>query len=184
MEEMWANLEHCVGYKVPASLKYMLWKCGYDCEISVKQISEKRIEELEKFIQKNRNEILSNEGLGDDMCIYKKQRIFEFLPGHKTILLDLPESIKKMQSENTLENTFFHDDATDDVNKYSVILSALIKSANRNQNKPKNAFHYDDTIRYFSTYIFLMCGRTCYETLTKNLPIPSTKTVCKNIFSY
>lgn len=59
------------------------------------------------------------------------------------------------------------------------MLSKLIESANTNRNKSKNAYQYDDIVKNFATYIFLLCGRTCYETLNKNLPIPSTKTICR-----
>lgn len=67
-------------------------------------------------------------------------------------------------------------------NDYSVILSKLIESANKNKNISKHAYQYDEIVKNFSTYIFLLCGRTCYETLNKNLPIPSTKTICKYYF--
>lgn len=70
----------------------------------------------------------------------------------------------------------------DEQTEYSVILSQLIKTAERNKNKSKHANYYSDTIKYFSTYIFLLCGRTCYETLCRNLPIPSTKTICECIY--
>lgn len=186
---IWVNLERCMECKVPMSLKYILWKSGYDTIISVKQMNEKRIEELESFIQKKRSEILldttlnENYDMSGDMCVYQKQTTFQFLPGHKKILFDLPEQIQKMQSELALQSTSNHDYALNNANEYSIILSELINSAKRNKNKSKHAFHYDDTIKFFSTYIFLLCGRTCYETLTKNLPIPSTKTVCKYICS-
>lgn len=182
----WKNLENCMGFEVPISLKYILLKCGYDSIISIRQICEERIEELQNFIEKNKNEILFNEkyNMLDDINTYQTQRKFEFLPGHKNILLDLPKHIQMMQSKNALESALFQNVACDNEDEYSLILRELIKSAKRNQNKSKHAFNYNDTIKYFSTYIFLLCGRTCYETLCKNLPIPSTKTVCKNIFTF
>lgn len=60
----------------------------------------------------------------------------------------------------------------------------MIDVLKRNQGKSKNARQYNDAIRLFSTYIFLLCGRTCYETLSKSLPMPSTKTICKILFDY
>lgn len=182
----WKNLENCMGFEVPISLKYILLKCGYDSIISIRQICEERIEELQNFIEKNKNEILFNEkyNMLDDINTYQTQRKFEFLPGHKNILLDLPKHIQMMQSKNALESALFQNVACDNEDEYSLILRELIKSAKRNQNKSKHVFNYNDTIKYFSTYIFLLCGRTCYETLCKNLPIPSTKTVCKNIFTF
>lgn len=181
----WKNLENCMGFEVPISLKYILLKCGYDSIISIRQICEERIEELQNFIERNKNEILFNEkcNMLDDISAYQNQKTFKFLPGHKNILLDLPKHIQMTQSKNALESVLLQDVACDDEDEYSLILRELIKSAKRNQNKSKHAFNYNNTIKYFSTYIFLLCGRTCYETLCKNLPIPSTKTVCKNIFA-
>lgn len=59
------------------------------------------------------------------------------------------------------------------------ILNKLIKTAEFNELKDKNHATYSDEIRYFATYIFLLCGRSCYEMLRSNLPIPSVKTICK-----
>lgn len=94
-----------------------------------------------------------------------------------------------MQSENTLlpngsTNMITNTDSNNDevIEQYSVILTELIKTANKNKNRSKNGYQYEDIVKYFSTYIFLLCGRTCYETLNKNLPMPSTKTICKYIF--
>lgn len=80
--------------------------------------------------------------------------------------------------------TFSQTDVTDsnielDTGKFSVILTELLRTAEQNFKKSKHANQYNDIIKYFSTYIFLLCGRTCYETLHKNLPIPSTKTIRK-----
>lgn len=173
---MWLYLESRMGYEVPTSLKYVLWKSGYDSVISLKQLSEIAIEELEEFIEKNKNDLLQNNYL--DNYVFANQQ-FAFVPGHKNILLNLPVRIQEIQSQNSLVNTSTQDNANESSNAYSVILNELINTAKRNHNKSKHAFQYDDTIKYFATYIFLLCGRTCYETLNKNLPIPSTKTVCK-----
>lgn len=177
MEQMWVFLENHMGYEVPTSLKYVLWKSGYDSIISLKQLSEKTIEELEEFIEKNKNELLQN----DHYNYVSANQKFAFVPGHKRILINLPMLIQEIQSKNALVNTLTHtqDNANESRNVYSVILNELINTATRNHNKSKHAFHYDDIIKYFATYIFLLCGRTCYETLNKNLPIPSTKTICK-----
>lgn len=192
MEEMWSDLENYNHIEVPMCLKVLLWKSGYDTMLSLKYICEESITEIEKLIQKHKNKILFDDNnMHDYLYHYKRQDKFAFLPGHRSILLDLPQSIKKMQLENTLygdgsinimTNTSM-ESSKDKTSEYSVILNELINTAKRNQNKPKNAYQYDDLIKHFSTYIFLLCGRTCYETLNKNLPIPSTKTICK-LFVY
>lgn len=186
MDKIWSDFENYNQCEVPMCLKVLLWKCGYDTILSLKYMCEEKVVEMENHIQKYREKIL----IDSDECLsgYKYQEIFHFLPGHRNILLDLPQSIRKMQEEYTLQ-----DDGSSSMEstresiancsqmttEYSVILNALINTANMNKNKSKNAYQYADTIKYFSTYVFLLCGRTCYETLNKNLPIPSTKTIRK-----
>lgn len=184
----WANLEQYIGFEVPICLKILLWKSGFDSMFSVKQISEKSLDDIEQYIQMNRKkiflEIFPLLDTNADIHEYDQQPVFKFLPGHRCILLDLPQSIKNMQADSSIFanrsiNTVPKIECDSFIPEYSVILSALIKTAKKNHNMPKNHNQYDDIIRYFSTYIFLLCGRTCYETLNKNLPMPSTKTICE-----
>lgn len=186
----WFGLEKFVGHKVPLFLKLILWKCGYDNIISLKYISMDSIEKLEKYIQDNNTklfpEILEKlvefHDCDDTITIYKEQSNFQFLPGHRSTLSSLPDIIKKKQTK--LLNFQSNENVTDDCDRmtleYSTIMKELIQSAKTNSNKSKHAYTYSDIIKYFSTYIFLLCGRTCYETLNRNLPIPSTKTICKD----
>lgn len=177
----WDKFEKFEGEKFPAFLKVLLWKCGYDCMISLKELSNAKITELEKYIQNNRNNIFSrdlldSDTLSDTMSEYRDQAIFEFLPGHRQILLSLRNRIENMQREHSQRVSTAE---TSEYFEYSVVLTELLKTAQGNANRSKHANQYNDVIKYFSTYIFLLCGRTCYETLNKNLPIPSTKTICK-----
>lgn len=192
----WADIENFVGENVPMFLKLILEKTGFDSLLSVKHISSESIAELEQYVDNQRNEIILEilshlEKCGHyDMSyeIYKEQTVFKFLPGHRTILLSLPDNIKSMQSNNLARpvSGLTHGNGSDESlsvsehpGQYSLILTELIKTARRNANKTKYAYQYNDIVKYFSTYVFLLCGRTCYETLNKNLPIPSTKTICK-----
>lgn len=191
------KLEQFIGDEIPKSLKILLQACGYDSLLSLKQISTDKIDELEEFIQIRWEKFVCKlDEMGQEMgneiddgsaAEYMKQECFVFLPGHRTILSSLPRQIKEMQSTHQS----FVNSGPDLVNKrsaiyeqpreqqveYSHILSQMIITANMNKNQPKQANRYPDDIKYFSTYIYLLCGRTCYETLTTNLPIPSTKTV-------
>lgn len=180
----WDQFEKFEGQKLPAFLKVMLWKCGYDSMISLKELSSVTISELEKYIQNNRNKmftyLLTDLSIdlfeSDSIKEYQGQAMFEFLPGHRHILLCLRNKIENMQQQvSTAKIAEYVETSVE----YSVILSELLETARMNAKKSKHANQYSDIIRYFSTYIFLLCGRTCYETLNKNLPIPSTKTICK-----
>lgn len=115
MEELrheWFELEQFVGYKVPMLLKLLLWKSGYDSILSMKQISMQNIGKLEEFIQKKRNQIFGQifaelnhiDEIDRSVDIYENQEVFELLPGHRTILLSLPNYIDRMQS-NAVKNS-------------------------------------------------------------------------------
>lgn len=94
MEKLWADLENFNRIEMPMCLKVLLSKCGYDTMLSLKYICEKSITEIEEHIQKYKNKILADENHMDE-CLYdyKQQDVFQFLPGHRNILLDLPQSI-------------------------------------------------------------------------------------------
>lgn len=186
----WAALENVFGQRVPMFLKLLLWKTGYDSLLSVKQISTDAVKELEEYIQRKKNQIfpeifaeLNNFGNDDhSLSGYNDQEVFEFLPGHRTILMSFRNNIENMQLQivdQLRDDATYGTDQSMDIGKYSVILRELIKTADHNWNKSKYANQYNDVVKYFSTYIFLLCGKVCYETLNKNLPIPSTKTICK-----
>ncbi|XP_055308257.1 uncharacterized protein LOC129572338 [Sitodiplosis mosellana] len=194
----WSNLENFVRHNVPMFLKLLLWQCGYDCMLSVKQITNETLDKLEKYIEKNKNKILCKviadldelKYCDDSLSAYKDQDVFEFLPGHRIILLGLRDNIEYMQSHALNDGLKGFDKLMtnagtnvvhEHTGEYSVILTELLKTAKNNSNKSKHAYQYNDIVRYFSTYIFLLCGRTCYETLSKNLPIPSTKTILRCI---
>lgn len=87
-----------------------------------------------------------------------------------TILKTLPETIKKTNS-NRQENL--------NLNHRSVVLNELLKCSDENAQKNKHWAQYNQIIKDFFTYIYLLGVKNCYETLKANLPIPSTKTICK-----
>lgn len=61
------------------------------------------------------------------------------------------------------------------------ILKELVRSARQNSNLPPTRYRYSEEIQWFSTYVFLLCGRSAYEFLSYNLPIPSVSTTRNHI---
>lgn len=162
----WRDIEKEIG-SIPPCLKVLLNATGYDSFASIIELSSEKICELEQYIT-------SNGIVGDLECChsqtYKNQKKFAFLPGHRTILKTLPETIKKINSDRQ-ENL--------NLNHRSVVLNELIKCSDENAQKNKNQAQYSQIIKDFFTYIYLLGGKNCYETLKANLPIPSTKTIRK-----
>lgn len=101
---------------------------------------------------------------------------FTFRPGHRTIILNIPAYLKDLVAKTStsvaeLCPTFQY---------LSAAMKSLLETAHSNTNKHPKANRYSEMIQHFSTYIFLMSGRSCYDTLCANLPIPKTETIGKN----
>lgn len=60
------------------------------------------------------------------------------------------------------------------------VLNLLVKTAKENKkSKQKEGYRYDETIKKFASYIFMLGGRLCYETLQTNIGLPSPSSVSR-----
>lgn len=158
---------------VPPCIKKILFESGYDSELCVKNLDEGKLIEVEKFIEDSRREILD-----EITCcfsdVYKKIKPFRFVPGHKILILELPNVIR--ENKETVE----HPSENQYLEYASTLLNELILASKQNFNKPATLHRYSDIIKYFSTYIYMLCGKNCYEILSHNLPIPKSSSICKS----
>lgn len=166
----WCEIE------LPVCLKKILSTSAYDCANSLRLLDAEKVAEIERYVSEFGRCVIDELNCCHSET-YKKQKIFKFLPGHRAILMSLPSCAQKnINNDQKLDQL---KEKNSDV--YSVFLTQLIETAQINAKKPKNKAIYSDIIRNFSTLIYLMSGRACYEVLHRNLPIPSTKTVCECI---
>lgn len=133
-------------------------------------LSESSILDIEEYITNSYKNIF-HEFTCRHTDIYKTQTHFKFLPGHRLLLLSLPNHAMKISPQ--IENRI----STTQNQSFSVVLNELIKTAELNSGREMHHVRYSDIVRYFSTVIFLLGGKNLYETLVKNLPIPSSKTI-------
>lgn len=169
----WCKLENVIGEPLPRCIKHILCSCAFDSLITIEHLNEEYVKLIEQHVSDNRNILYELEC--KHSCHYQSQSLFKFLPGHRILLIDLKKHVKKLR-EHTSQR--FNGSDTIDTH-FSAILTELLKTAELNADTDKNHAQYSDTIRYFFTYIYLQCGKSCYETLNRNLPIPSTKTIRK-----
>lgn len=164
--KFWNDFPGCV------CLKSILINFGFDSIPSLKGISDEKITELEKKVEKNRSII---EGIACEHAkSYNKSTKFEFLPGHRSLLLDWCQNDLHKVEEN---RTFTTENAA-----FSPLLREIINSALFNHNISKNGHRFSEAIMDFSIYLYVMAGKACYEMLCANLPLPKSGTVGK-IFS-
>lgn len=159
-------MEECFGESLPMCIKKLLAVSGYDTFGSLRNITEESLEEIENHINTNSRTTI------EALCCchseyYKSQEKFKFIPGHRCLIISLSKlNYSAYESHYMVQNS----------QKFSYFLKELINAATMIEEKCSK---YSDLIRWFATYIFLLCGRSCYEVLNHNLPLPSTRTVRK-----
>lgn len=155
-------------------------KCGYNTLASLQGIYSDSIARIENYINDYARDVV--QGLNCCYhCEYKGQETFKFLPGHYDFLLIWPMYINN-HSSRYAEESSEHCNLLQSINSHpgvSKIMKELIQTTLLNETVNKNNAQYSDIIRYFATYIFILCGRSCYEVLYKNLPLPSISTICE-----
>lgn len=152
-----------MGGEIPQCVLTILEVTGFDEKIALKTVN---VDEIQNFLQENwltfRNKFKGT--------AYANEETFKILPGHRHIISNLPNVIGDIGSD---------DSGAKDWSSFSVVLQSLIETAESNANKEPKQHRYNEIIRYFSTYLYLMSGKSCYETLSANLPIPKASTICK-----
>lgn len=167
--EFWEKVDKIIDEKFPDCLKVLLSSTGYDNGISLKYIDEEKVKNLEKFIANHRINVLNTL-----TCCYKEGTNFKFLPGHQCLILALAEILKSnppIADQNFDEDIFHSND----------LMSLLVKAAKNNFGKPNNQNQYDRDLFHFSVYLFLVGGKSCYQSLQANLPMPSVSSIYKHI---
>lgn len=106
------------------------------------------------------------------------KKTFKFLPGHRNLIMNVAKCVheeissKESKPENTMEHLLNQMEPP-----ISNVLKEFIQTALVNDGKSANLNRYSDIMQSFSTYIYLLCGRQCYEVLCNNLPMPAASTV-------
>lgn len=156
-------MKKIIGEEVPSDIAHILVESGFDTNLSLQNIVPETINDIEEYV--NENPTILKE------TSYQDVKIFKFNPGHKRFILNLPKKIS-VPLETTEKEEFIYSD-------FSFVLQNLIETAKQNSSRHPKGFRYSEVIRYFSTFIYLQCGKACYEALSANLPIPQANTICK-----
>lgn len=76
---------------IPACMKTILDACGYNSAWSFKSISEEKLTSIEEFIEKKHRKLV------DQFQEYEDITPFEFLPGHRDLILGIKDEVEKVQ---------------------------------------------------------------------------------------
>ena len=135
------DLSNVLNEKIPQDILKILIECGFDCEISLSSITCSTIDEIEQYVNDN-IEVLKN-------TQYEGVSRFKLKPSHKSFLLNLPNRLKETSFDKKGRSDFSH------------IMKVFIETAENNFGRHRNGFRYNETNRYFSIFIYLLCGKTC-----------------------
>lgn len=77
--------------KYPECVKCLLTAAGFDSQLSLKDITEAKLASAEQFLTKNRHLINDLECCYSEQ--YKEMADFQFLPGHKSLIMSIPSRL-------------------------------------------------------------------------------------------
>lgn len=158
-ENLWKNFEDFLGYQLPEQIKHSLNISAFNNELALSQLTFERVLEIEKYVSQNGSPN------------------FRFLPGHKSLLLGLPDKIDKY----SIWREKYRSTTTDILQSSNVsfIMKELVRTALSNSNVDPKRRRYSDAMKNFAIYLYMMCGKAAYEVLSNNFPFPQPSTVCK-----
>lgn len=162
MDHVNDNFSQILRKHLPEYLVQFLKICGYNSAFTIKSLNKDSLNEIEKFVSE-RSSLFNNVTLPNSYDLEN----FKFPPGHRLLLLNLPNFIK---DENTTKDIVLPN-----------LLDLFLKCAKQNFGKNSHQNRYHDTIKYFSIYVYLMAGKGCYETISSNLPMPQVTTISKHL---
>lgn len=93
-KDVWAKLEKLNGEKFPECVKFLLVKSAYNTFATLRQIDSDKLVKIETFLNTKKEYIADL-----DCCYhghYKSLDVFEFLPGHKDLILSISSQIKQL----------------------------------------------------------------------------------------
>lgn len=133
------TIEKYNSEKFPENIDLMLITSGFDCKAILNKIDANSLNTIEQFINTNRRkfeEILKN-------TKYETEIPFAFLPGHRALILGLPEILKsidaekqKSKSKKTVVQT---QSETNQDNNYDEVVTSVNSNAEGNYNSDEES---------------------------------------------
>lgn len=99
------------------------------------------------------------------------------------LLLQTNDKLKSELTNSIINNNKITSDSftLDTKNNLTTFMKDLLVMSHKNSTKKDKGKRYDENIKSFSSYIFVLAGRGLYECLRQNLSLPSVATVLNHI---
>lgn len=166
MGDFWDNFQIFLGIDIPDVIVKILKACGYDNPTQLTGINVQEICEMENFTRDRLSHLLK------ESSVYSESTSFSFLPGHKKLIMVLGEKVKKYKPPKNIEQAFNFSDASN-------IMKQLMKSMQENSHVAPTGRRYTEILKDFASYTYMIGGKSTYELLSANLPMPQVPSVCE-----
>lgn len=183
---MWQSIEKYLNQNIPQCIKEILSASGFNSEITIEDLKEQDLKMIEAFVNKNLRSTVQSLTCCQSQ-IYQSQKEFEFVPGHRKFILHLATQLRlKREQSVSINDLLASKDIPQQIREhpsFSCLLKEFVSNSMNNFNKAPSGRRYTDIVQAFSTYIYMICGRNCYEIISSNLPMPQASTICMQNFS-
>lgn len=98
--QMWKTLEKRQNESFPCCVKTLLEHAGHNKLISLEKMDETKLQNIEVFLGANKHLVDAAITSCCNNEHYRKIASFQFLPGHRLIILDLPRIIEETRKSN------------------------------------------------------------------------------------
>lgn len=103
----------------------LLIEAGVDKVLSLRSINEETILQIEQFLTANKQIVNKLNCCYSEW--YKQQECFQFLPGHRTIILAIPNQIKEMLAGKSLGKSHLKQNEVSDEELKNHLIKNLLK---------------------------------------------------------
>lgn len=100
IQQLEATHKNTYNEKFPPCIKAILEDTGYSTKSSLMKLQEETIKTIEDYLTSNKSVLNHLTCCYSD--VYKKMDHFHFLPGHKAIILSLPNDVEQLKMFNEL----------------------------------------------------------------------------------
>lgn len=156
-----------IGENIPEEIINILTKNGYNYSLSMININDEDINEIERRITRDPTDVST-------LYYLDRSKPFCFLPGHRKLIVQIGKRINEFEEfQRTQRGNYCN------FENASFIMKELIKSMKQNENVQPKGHRYSEALQSFATYIYMLCGKAAYEVLCNNLPLPQVCTICE-----
>lgn len=129
LQNAWKKLEDFAQAKVAKCVKSLLIDTGYDTLLSFKSIDASSIKTIEEFLTAHKDLVAKLKCCYSDH--YRQLDIFEFLPGHRSIILALPEQVKQLEAKKVKKTRRQNEEIPSDDQLKAILISTLTKGTKK-----------------------------------------------------